>query len=178
MVFVEYRSPIRSYLYTRKKLQKSKYVKKETVNVFRCLTCPEEVHLRLSDLKKCSDLCRKCADKKSAVSKGKKYRKRPFEALFNIFKRKTIKDGKDNSILYKEFLEFTKQKKCHYCHDSIYWTEFNVTKNGSSYNLDRKDNLIGYIKDNCVVCCTKCNRAKSKHYSYEEWYGMTSYFRK
>jgi hypothetical protein len=46
-----------------------------------------------------------------------------------------------------------------------------------AYQLDRKDNALGYSVDNCVVCCHRCNDAKSNGYDYEEWYGMTAYFR-
>lgn len=38
-----------------------------------------------------------------------------------------------------------------------------------SYNLDRKDPAVGYQKDNCVVCCALCNRAKGDNFSYEEF---------
>ena len=39
----------------------------------------------------------------------------------------------------------------------------------TAYNLDRKDSIKGYTKENCVVCCKRCNRAKSNLFSYEEW---------
>ena len=178
MEFAASKEPIRSYMYTRKGLQKGKYAKRETVFVFRCTDCPEEIHLRPSDVAKVSGLCRKCADHKSAIARGQINRKRPFEALFNVFKRKTIKDGRDNSLTYEQFLAFTDQKTCHYCTEPVYWADFNLTKNGSAYNLDRKDNSAGYSSDNCVICCWKCNESKKDNYSYEEWYGMTAYFRK
>lgn len=178
MEFVGYRNQIRSYMYTRKGLQKGKYPKRETVFVFKCFECPEEVHLRQSDIDKSSGLCRKCADNNAAYARGQINRKRPFEALFNVFKRKTTKGGKENLLTYEQFLAFTDQKVCHYCTASIYWADFNLTKNGSAYNLDRKDNSIGYSSDNCVACCWKCNESKKDNYSYEEWYGMTAYFRK
>lgn len=41
-----------------------------------------------------------------------------------------------------------------------------------------KDNSLGYSVSNCVVCCHRCNDAKSNGYSYEQWFGMTAYFRK
>lgn len=68
---------------------------------------------------------------------------------------------------------FTKIKVCHYCWDEIVWKEHDARR----YNLDRKDNRQGYSAENCVVCCSRCNMGKSNMFSYDEWYGMTSYLR-
>ena len=35
--------------------------------------------------------------------------------------------------------------------------------------LDRKDNTQGYLKDNCVVCCTSCNKLRSNKFTYKEF---------
>lgn len=53
----------------------------------------------------------------------------------------------------------------------------NLLKNGSRYNLDRIDNNKGYIFSNLVVCCWRCNNSKGNRYSFEEWFGMTKFFR-
>lgn len=177
MVSAESNTLIRIYMYERKKLQKSKYKKRETVYVFKCNSCENELHLRKPDFKKCTGLCRGCSNDKSAKERGYLYRKKPYEALFNIFKRKTIKSGKINDISYEQFVKFTEQNNCFYCYSSVFWTEYNVSENGSSYNLNRKNNTLGYTADNCVVCCWKCNESKKDNFSHEEWYGMTEYFR-
>lgn len=40
---------------------------------------------------------------------------------------------------------------------------------GFKYNgLDRKDNSLGYTIDNCVPCCTVCNRGKNSM-GYNDW---------
>lgn len=99
---------------------------------------------------------------------GNVKRLRPFEGLYNILASNT-RDGKVScELTYEEFLEFTKITKCHYCGDDITWYEFNTAKNGSGYNIDRKDNAIGYNKGNCVVSCGICNWLKSK-FNYEEF---------
>ncbi len=46
-------------------------------------------------------------------------------------------------------------KKCHYCHLS----NATSTYNGAG-GIDRKNNLIGYVKQNCVPCCKTCNLLK------------------
>ena len=41
--------------------------------------------------------------------------------------------------------------------------------NDHKYNgVDRVDNSLGYIKENCVACCKICNNAKST-LSISEW---------
>lgn len=170
---------IRTYMYERKTLQFSKYKKRETIHVFKCLKCENELHLRKYDLKKCSGYCRKCSDNNSAKTRGMRHRKRPYEALFNVFKRRTLKHKKTNTFTFEQFVNVIKNNKnCHYCKSEVYWTEHNISKNGESYNLDRKNNALGYDLENCVVCCWKCNESKKDNYSYDEWYLMTKHFRK
>lgn len=94
-------------------------------------------------------------------------RLRPYEALYNTIKR--LNPDKGIKLTYEEFVGFTKLTQCHYCGANIRWAEFDIIRNGSNYNLDRKDNSLGYSRSNCVVCCPRCNRAKSNHFTYEEW---------
>jgi hypothetical protein len=90
---------------------------------------------------------------------------RPFESLYNIF----LKESRHPvALTYSQFVDFTKINECHYCEAPVEWAEFHTTKNGSKYNLDRKDNTQGYTKENCVVCCTRCNYAKHGHFTYEQ----------
>lgn len=100
-------------------------------------------------------------------------RHRPYEALFYAFLRKSQRKKpslkRKIDLSYEEFVEFTGEKECHYCGAPISWAKFNPHKNGTAYNLDRKNNAIGYTKENCVVCCFRCNRGKSDLFTYEEW---------
>ena len=57
-----------------------------------------------------------------------------------------------------ESLGLTEEKKCHYCGAEL-----------RGYNLDRKDNTKGYSKENCVVCCGTCNKARGNWFTYEEF---------
>jgi hypothetical protein len=103
---------------------------------------------------------------------------RPFESLFNSMRQSAQHSGKTFLLKYEEFLEFTKQTWCHYCHGPVDWTKHNLVTGTHRYNLDRKDNSIRiYRADLLVVCCKRCNRAKNRWYTYEEWYGMTAYLR-
>ena len=49
------------------------------------------------------------------------------------------------------------QKPCYYCDAPI-----------ELIGIDRKDNSLGYILDNCLSCCKYCNKGKSDS-TYEEY---------
>lgn len=73
-------------------------------------------------------------------------------------------------LTLEQFLTFTTRKNCEYCNVPIRWSEKNIRGGKvTGYNLDRKDNSIGYTLENCVVCCKRCNIAKFNHFTYEEW---------
>jgi hypothetical protein len=95
--------------------------------------------------------------------------KKPYESLYNSFLRNTKKRNLENYLSYKDFVLYTKQNHCHYCGEKITWSKYAIKKNGSQYNLDRKNNNEGYKKNNLVVCCIKCNKAKGNRYTYGEW---------
>ena len=89
---------------------------------------------------------------------------RPYESLYNRILSFT---KHPNNITYEEFLEFTKEKECHYCGSEVIFRPF--IHQGEGYNLDRKDSSLGYSKENCVVCCKRCNIGKNALFSYDEW---------
>jgi hypothetical protein len=79
---------------------------------------------------------------------------------------------KHNDPMWKvNFLEFTNIKNCHYCNGDINWSEYQSInfQKSQAYNLDRKDNNLGYTKDNCVVCCGRCNLSKGDRFTYDNW---------
>lgn len=51
---------------------------------------------------------------------------------------------------------------CYYCDDEPK-QNFSRNRGYGSYvynGIDRLDSLKGYIEDNCVACCGKCNKMK------------------
>lgn len=135
--------------------------------VFKCAKCDSRIRIRSDTLKSATGLCQSCSN-----------RKRPFESIYECL----IRDHRKPkiSLTYEQFLEFTKIHKCHYCDSKINWIPYSIYKGkyiSRAYYLDQKDHRKGYIKNNCVVCCTRCNLAKGNRYTYKEWYGMTSYLR-
>ncbi len=98
---------------------------------------------------------------------------RPYEALYKEIKRHTKYEV---DLTYEEFLSFVKEDRCHYCRSGIFWRQYNVTLS-HAYNLDRKNNANGYSRENCVVCCGRCNKSKGAAFTYEQWYKMTEPWR-
>lgn len=97
---------------------------------------------------------------------------RPYEYLYKIL-LSGIRSKRSHvglNLTFQEFLIFTQQTHCHYCNAEVRWSEKNIRgAKLTGYNLDRKNNDLGYSFDNCVVCCKRCNLAKLNHFSYEEW---------
>lgn len=97
---------------------------------------------------------------------------RPYESLYNycIFHAHREHPELQHSLTYEEFLMFVSEKVCHYCGAPVTFVRRNI--NGSRairYNLDRKDNSLGYCHDNLVVCCKRCNYAKGNRFTYAEF---------
>jgi hypothetical protein len=139
------------------------------IYIFKCLQtdCNNEIKRRKYDLHIRSDYCLTHS-----------HTKKPFESIYNriINSRR----GTPVYLTYEQFVKFTKTKECWYCTNTINWQEYSMVGGkytSSAYYLDRKDNAKSYSIDNCVVCCTRCNKSRSNNFTYEEWYGMTSYFR-
>jgi hypothetical protein len=139
----------------------------------QCETCLKIFPLRFDAVSKHKGVCQVCQN-----------RKRPFESIYNKMMASRKIGG---SMTYEEYVEFTKIPNCHYCDSELEWQRYRFewnykeqtkTKDFNKYNIDRKDPLGKYDKDNCVVCCSRCNYGKLDMFSYEEWYGMTEFLRK
>jgi len=148
---------------------------------FHCVECGDIWKSTNSALKvRKSNKCKRCCDL-IKLTKGRIVgncnRSRPYEALYNMLVKHCEERDKYIKLSYEDFLYFTQFDKCFYCLDDISWTKYNLSVNGSRTNMDRKDHRIGYLKSNIVQCCWKCNNAKSNKYTFDDWYGMTAYYR-
>jgi hypothetical protein len=99
-------------------------------------------------------------------------RLRPYESLYNycMFHAKREHPELAHTLTYSQFLEFTKITKCNYCGEFVEYAEHNTnTVRAIRYNLDRKDNGVGYCKHNLAVCCKSCNYTKGDRFTYEQF---------
>lgn len=126
-------------------------------------TCGRE-YISLGQTITRTNKCRWCAHKKPRPYR----RKRPFEAMYNIFVGRARYPV---SLTYEQFAELAQQHECHYCGAEIIWQEYRRSskRGGNGSNLDRKDNSGPYSLNNVVVCCGRCNYAKGSHFTYDEW---------
>ena len=78
------------------------------------------------------------------------------------------KRGIEWNLSFEEYVDVIKGV-CHYCGGAL-------PKYGTS--LDRKNNSIGYTKENIVPCCATCNDTKGAHLSYDEMIMLVEYRRR
>ena len=137
--------------------------------IFLCKKCKkEEIKYPcyyFNNIKKYKDTmtyqCRRCC-----VGFAWRNSRGPFESVYNTLVSASKRRGIPCEITYKQFLEFTTVGDCEYCTRPIRWKSRGGVKAG--HHLDRKDNLQGYFRENCVVCCGECNRIKSSIYTHEQ----------
>lgn len=92
----------------------------------------------------------------------------PLTNLYRNYKNGAKQRGLEFSINKTDFSILTKQN-CFYC--GIPPSQIMKSPFGDEYvynGIDRLDNSVGYVLDNCVPCCKTCNYAKGKM-SYSEF---------
>jgi len=153
-------------------IRKEKIIKGKNryyIYVFECVICGKELNIQSSSLKTHSGKCMRCTQLKE-----------PYMYIYNELKSHK-KNDKDLNLSFKEFLEIIKNPECHYCgiplkyeKYSRYWGKVH----SRAHQLDRKDNNLGYDKDNLVTCCWECNRLKSNRFTYNEFIQLSPTLKK
>ena len=115
-----------------------------------------------------SKFCKDCKELEKEHKKRipRKHKLPEFQSLYNsmigvVKRRATSNPNIICELTFDDFLEFTKTPICSYCGEKVKWMPYRKDDESFVYNLDRKDNSKGYNKENCVVCCSICNRLKS-----------------
>ncbi len=81
--------------------------------------------------------------------------------------KKLIRSNKDRyevEITEEDYCKLITNSVCYYCGDPI-----DISRSNGKYAIDRLDNNLGYIKNNCVPCCSECNLVKGNRYTEEEF---------
>lgn len=128
--------------------------------IFECIGCGKEIEVQPAGLKKHSGKCMRCVQLKE-----------PYRYIYNELKSHK-KENKEVIISFEDFLEIIHNPSCHYCNVPLIYEEYSRywgQTNSRAHQLDRKNNDLGYLKENLVPCCWECNRLKSDRFTYEEF---------
>lgn len=79
-----------------------------------------------------------------------------FTQVLNIYKCNAKGRNREWSLSNEEFLELS-QQPCHYCGISLSNKQTKPYEVFLYNGIDRKDNAVGYTKDNSLPCCKDCN---------------------
>lgn len=84
-----------------------------------------------------------------------------FNRLYGQYRKRARAHNFEFSLTKEEFRNLN-QKECFYCGKKPSQVFYNKGSNGDYvYNgIDRVDSKKGYVLDNCVPCCSKCNYGK------------------
>ena len=147
--------------YTRNTPGREGQVNKVIIYECKCSTiaCSNTFLVQKSQLKRSTGLCSSCA----AQSK-------PHITSFNGLKRAVKYHGFKTIMSYEEYLEICKIPNCHYCDKPLNRVANRKgTTTVTSYMLDRMDNKISYLLNNCVPCCWPCNQLKGDLFTYGQF---------
>jgi len=92
-----------------------------------------------------------------------------FRVILRTYKSNAKLHGREFSLTENEFRQIIEQP-CFYCGKLPFRDRGDCGIRGHfRYNgIDRVDNSIGYISENCVPCCQHCNQSKL-NYSLDEF---------
>lgn len=138
--------------------EKNKELEKQGASERICIGCPRMFTPFMTQHKELSKRCEECHKYNIQVDvkregRVRNYREERFRNINQQYKD-YVKSAKLRNHSFDLTLEELKElsfKKCYYC-DSIKDKEIN--------GIDRINNDLGYDKENCVSCCTICNRMK------------------
>jgi 5-methylcytosine-specific restriction endonuclease McrA len=152
----------------RQTVYKSDGPRKRWMYLFLCIDCEKEIWYEECNLSKQQGRCLKCAAKINAITARKSAIKRPYEAVYNRLAKTALNRSLLFALTYEDFLEYILTTECHYCGSLIRWSKYTGSGKSQAANLDRKDNTLGYTRENSVVACVICNRIKNKYLTYQD----------
>ena len=128
--------------------------------------CGNEAHIEKSKLLGGHTQSCGCLQKEARANLGERFKKEYGEAAFNecyaAYQKSAMKRNYSFELSKEEFKDIITQP-CIYCGASLTQEKRKNGANGTfKYTgIDRYDNSKGYSIDNCVPCCSICNRIKT-----------------
>lgn len=124
----------------------------------------DDVNVRRGHTKSCSRTCGIYLGKNISLENG----------LYSKYKREALKRNLEFKLTKDELISLSK-RNCNYCNIEPLQKYYKKTNSDKLlYNgIDRVNNEKGYLLENCVPCCIKCNTAKN-NLSLEEFKSLIS----
>jgi hypothetical protein len=130
-------------------------------------SCGEIIYVRtarLNGTEAFQERCRKCQVPLNAKKRILPDYGAIRNGLFLKYKNKSIVRGYEFNLTFTEFDKLI-QQDCYYCGQipEIHPSDLHILREETPFKrngIDRKDNNLGYTKENSVPCCTMCNFAK------------------
>ena len=99
--------------------------------------------------------CKKCSDPIKVNIEQWIFKSRQYDKMRNIYDADRFIDKCFLKGLIEDY------KKCYYgdCKVNLQYTEYQ----DDLATIERLDNSIGHIKNNCVMCCMQCNKSKKSN---------------
>lgn len=140
----------------------------------KCLRCNNLSYMRSDRFTGTQKLstCKKCRqDNAILTSKKRASTNTVYTSLYAHCKKGALTRDLIFLISLDDFKKLIVEN-CFYCGSepcvSNTSKRYNKTKNEIKHNgIDRVDNNIGYILDNCVACCKTCNFMKKDHSTFD-----------
>lgn len=99
-------------------------------------------------------ICSNCANSRMKGENNSQYKHGCNR--YSEYRHNSKRRGIEFNLTSDEFKKIISQE-CHYC--GGFSIDYNPQSRGNG--IDRKDNNIGYVIDNCLPCCSKCNFIKN-----------------
>lgn len=123
-----------------------------------CVGCGKDFEKYMTRYNRPSKVCKSCnkSQKKQDDKRSDRVRNYKIEKINNLpryykeYITGAIERGYSIEIQFEDFKDLV-LKPCYYC---------KIIKENEINGVDRVDNSKGYSKDNCVPCCSVCNRMK------------------
>lgn len=114
--------------------------------------CPKTVIIPNKDLRRGKKSCGACRIKTKEIETS------PEQRFYKSYLDNALKRGYVFNLSFEEFMKLAKSP-CFYC--GVHPRKRNEGKRAIVVNgVDRCDNKLGYVENNCVTACGTCNLAK------------------
>ena len=103
------------------------------------------------------------------TERNKKFSQTP-EGIYSSLKTGATSRNLEYSITKEYFVNWynNQDKTCHYCNRTLEEIKLDPIGHAGRLSIDRIDSTKGYIENNLVLACYRCNTIKSNYFTEQE----------